>query len=208
MARWLRFEQGDRLQFGTLKDGVIQIFQGDMAAATNIEKGGAVSIDGKVRLSSGTDERSGCQMKVCVVGAGAIGGLLAVKLSFAGNAVSVVDRGAHLAAIKGKGLQLRWHDGAVWKSNVKAFDKAAEAGKQDLVVLAVKAHEDRRQVPKVVSWHSAERSSPKPSDRLCPERSILSRLTTHRDRAADIHAGADASLRNAAGAQRQSGRTT
>jgi ketopantoate reductase len=112
-----------------------------MAAATNIEKGGAVSIDGKVRLGSGTDERSGCQMKVCVVGAGAIGGLLAVKLSFAGNAVYVVDRGAHLAAIKGKGLQLRWHDGAVWKSNVKAFDKAAEAGKQDLVVLAVKAYD-------------------------------------------------------------------
>jgi ketopantoate reductase len=80
-------------------------------------------------------------MKVCVVGAGAIGGLLAVKLAQAGESVSVIDRGAHLAAIRSKGLQLHWHDGAVSKASVKAFDKAAEAGEQDLVVLGVKAYD-------------------------------------------------------------------
>ena len=80
-------------------------------------------------------------MKVCVVGAGAIGGLLAVKLAFAGETVSVIDRGAHLSAIRSKGLHLHWQDGTIWKANVKAFDKTAEAGEQDLVVLGVKAYD-------------------------------------------------------------------
>ena len=39
-------------------------------------------------------------MKICVVGAGAIGGLMAAKFAEAGNEVTVVDQGAHLAAIK------------------------------------------------------------------------------------------------------------
>jgi ketopantoate reductase len=83
-------------------------------------------------------------MKVCVVGAGAIGGLLAVKLALAGETVSVIDRGPHLAAIRSKGLQLHWHDGTIWKANVKAFDKAADAGEQDLIVLGVKAYDLHR----------------------------------------------------------------
>ena len=83
-------------------------------------------------------------MKVCVVGAGAIGGLLAVKLALAGETVSVIDRGAHLAAIRSKGLHLHWQDGTIWKANVKAFDRTAEAGEQDLVVLGVKAYDLER----------------------------------------------------------------
>jgi ketopantoate reductase len=83
-------------------------------------------------------------MKICVVGAGAIGGLLAVKFALAGETVSVIDRGAHLAAIRSKGLHLHWHDGTIWKANVKAFDKPAEAGEQDLVVLGVKAYDLHR----------------------------------------------------------------
>jgi len=79
-------------------------------------------------------------MRVCVVGAGAIGGLVAAKLALAGNAVTVIDLGPHLAAIKANGLKLEWHDGKVETAKVKAVEKAADAGKQDLVVLAVKAH--------------------------------------------------------------------
>lgn len=45
-------------------------------------------------------------MKICVVGAGAIGGLLAYRLAAAGMQVSVVARGAHLEAIKNNGLSL------------------------------------------------------------------------------------------------------
>jgi ketopantoate reductase len=83
-------------------------------------------------------------MKFCVVGAGAIGGLLAVKLALAGETISVIDRGPHLAAIRSKGLHLHWQDGTVSKANVKAFDRAAEVGKQDLVVLGVKAYDLER----------------------------------------------------------------
>ncbi len=79
-------------------------------------------------------------VRVCVVGAGAIGGLVAAKLALGGNTVTVVDVGAHLAAIQKNGLKLEWHDGKVETAKVKAVDKLADAGKQDLVILAVKAH--------------------------------------------------------------------
>src|SRR3546814_7764259 len=79
-------------------------------------------------------------MRICVVGAGAIGGLMAAKLSLAGNAVTVIDQGAHLAAIQQKGLKLIWEDGSENVAQMKAVGSAAEAGPQDLVILAVKAH--------------------------------------------------------------------
>jgi 2-dehydropantoate 2-reductase len=78
--------------------------------------------------------------RICVVGAGAIGGLLAAKFALAGEEVTVIDQGAHLAAIQKGGLKLEWHDGKVQTAKMKAVNKASEAGKQDLVVLAVKAH--------------------------------------------------------------------
>jgi 2-dehydropantoate 2-reductase len=80
-------------------------------------------------------------MEICVVGAGAIGGLIAVKLATAGESVCVIDRGAHLAAIKSKGLHLSWHDGTVWNASVRACERTAEAGEQDLVILGVKAYD-------------------------------------------------------------------
>ena len=52
-------------------------------------------------------------MKICVVGAGAIGGLLAVRLSQAGEQVTVVDQGAHLQAIRRSGLKLLMVDAAI-----------------------------------------------------------------------------------------------
>ncbi len=80
-------------------------------------------------------------MKICVVGAGAIGGLLASKLQHAGEDVSVIARGAHLAAIKSNGLKLIEEDGNEIVAPVKATDKIAEAGQQDLVILGMKAHQ-------------------------------------------------------------------
>lgn len=76
--------------------------------------------------------------KVAIVGAGAIGGWMGVHLAQAGCAVSVLARGATLAALQRDGLQLR--SGETSKSvPVRASDKAAELGVQDLVVIAVKA---------------------------------------------------------------------
>ena len=80
------------------------------------------------------------QKKICVVGAGAIGGLLAAKFALAGEDVTVIDQGAHLAAIQKNGLKLEWHDGKVQTARMRAVNKPADAGKQDIVVLAVKAH--------------------------------------------------------------------
>jgi ketopantoate reductase/2-keto-4-pentenoate hydratase/2-oxohepta-3-ene-1,7-dioic acid hydratase in catechol pathway len=108
-----------------------------------------IVIDGVGRLSNPFNqvlpspylfEKPPQPMRVCVVGAGAIGGLMAAKLALAGNEVTVVDLGPHLAAIKASGLKLEWHDGKVQTAKVKGVEKAADAGKQDLVVLAVKAH--------------------------------------------------------------------
>ena len=79
-------------------------------------------------------------MKICVVGAGAIGGLLAVKLADAGHDVSVIIRGANLAAVRANGMTLRI-DGRQINARVAATDNLAEPGAQDVVILALKAHQ-------------------------------------------------------------------
>ncbi len=79
-------------------------------------------------------------MKICVIGAGAIGGLLAAGFAGAGNDVTIVDRGAHLAAIQDEGLTVHWHDGREQTVKVRAVDSVEGLGAQDLVVLALKAH--------------------------------------------------------------------
>jgi 2-dehydropantoate 2-reductase len=79
-------------------------------------------------------------MKICVVGAGAIGGLVAAKLAALGHEVSVVVRGPHLAAIREKGLILQ-EAGTERTFQVRATDRMAELGKQDLVVIGLKAHQ-------------------------------------------------------------------
>lgn len=78
-------------------------------------------------------------MKICVFGAGAIGGYLAVRLANAGQEVSVVARGPHLAAIREKGLRLRI-DGGEEVAHVAATDNAADLGPQDYVIITLKAH--------------------------------------------------------------------
>jgi 2-dehydropantoate 2-reductase len=79
-------------------------------------------------------------MKVCVIGAGAIGGLLAAKLARAGEEVSVIARGAHLAAIASNGLTLI-EEGAETVAKVSASDRIADVGEQDLIILGMKAHQ-------------------------------------------------------------------
>jgi ketopantoate reductase len=80
-------------------------------------------------------------MKVCIVGAGAIGGLMGAKLALAGEQVTVIDQGAHLKAIQENGLKLIWEDGTEHVAEVAlATDKVEDAGQQDLIILALKAH--------------------------------------------------------------------
>ena len=86
-------------------------------------------------------------MRICVVGAGAIGGLLGVKLALAGHEVALVARGPHLEAIRSGGLRLLMGDGTehVAREVVATADIRA-CGVQDLVILGVKAH----QLPPIV----------------------------------------------------------
>ena len=80
-------------------------------------------------------------MRICIVGAGAIGGLLGVKLAQAGEDVTLIARGPHLAAIRANGMKLVPEDGGQIVVHPKATDRIADAGIQDLVILGMKAHQ-------------------------------------------------------------------
>jgi 2-dehydropantoate 2-reductase len=77
-------------------------------------------------------------MRICVFGAGAVGSHFAVRLALAGHDVSCVMRGAHLDAVKAKGLMLRVGD-AEFKARVRASDDPATLGPQDVVICTLKA---------------------------------------------------------------------
>jgi 2-dehydropantoate 2-reductase len=78
-------------------------------------------------------------VKLCVYGAGAIGGYLGAGLARAGVDVSLVARGPHLEAIRARGLTVR--DEAGEKTvRVNATDDPATLGPQDCVVVALKAN--------------------------------------------------------------------
>ncbi|MBM40435.1 MAG: 2-dehydropantoate 2-reductase [Acidobacteria bacterium] len=79
-------------------------------------------------------------MKVCVVGAGAIGGYMAVRLANAGHEVSAIARGPHLAAIKANGMVLV-EGGQRQVATLAATDRIADLDAQDVVLLALKAHQ-------------------------------------------------------------------
>jgi len=79
-------------------------------------------------------------MRICVFGAGAIGGYLAAKLATVEEQdLSLVARGAHLDAIRAGGLRLI-EDGAESVHHIRATADAAELGPQDCVILCLKAH--------------------------------------------------------------------
>lgn len=87
-------------------------------------------------------------MKICIFGAGAIGGYMGAKLAKAGADVSLVARGPHLAAMREKGLTLIEEDGT-FTVPVQASDKAEDLGPQDYVVITLKAHSVPPVVPKM-----------------------------------------------------------
>ena len=76
-------------------------------------------------------------MKICVFGAGAIGGYLAGRLAEGGADLSLVARGPHLAALRTDGLTVRTHEG-VLRSRPAASDRPGDLGPQDAVVVCTK----------------------------------------------------------------------
>ena len=92
-------------------------------------------------------------MRIAIIGAGAIGGYVGVKLALAGNEVTFLARGANLEAIRAHGMKLVMSDGTEHVArNVKATSDYGAAGPQDVVILAMKAHQVEavvEQVPKL-----------------------------------------------------------
>ncbi|MFZ5964580.1 2-dehydropantoate 2-reductase [Thalassococcus sp. BH17M4-6] len=87
-------------------------------------------------------------MKICIFGAGAIGGYMGAKLAQAGADVSLVARGPHLEAMRENGLRLI-EDGGETTVPVTASDNAADLGPQDYVIVTLKAHSVPPVVPKM-----------------------------------------------------------
>jgi 2-dehydropantoate 2-reductase len=87
-------------------------------------------------------------MKICVIGAGAIGGLLGARLAGAGHELSLVARGAHLAAMQARGLTLR-SKGETLSLRVNAGDGVAGLGPQDAVFIALKAYSIAAMLPQL-----------------------------------------------------------
>ena len=97
-------------------------------------------------------------MKIAIVGCGAIGGYVAAKLALAGESVTVLARGATLHAVRARGITLHMSDGSTHVArNVTATSDYAGVGAQDVVILAVKAHQlpaVARQVPELFGPHT------------------------------------------------------
>jgi 2-dehydropantoate 2-reductase len=101
-------------------------------------------------------------MKLCVFGAGAIGGYLAVELALSGNEVCVIARGEHLRSIRRDGLRLLI-DGQQKTAHLAASDQPSDFGPQDVVICALKAHQ---------AWQQCERFAPL----LGPDTSVVTAM--------------------------------
>lgn len=80
-------------------------------------------------------------MKICIIGAGAIGGLLAARLAKNAEDVTIVARGPQLAAIRDKGLRLIEESGETFAVAPRAVERLGDVEGQDLVILGMKAHQ-------------------------------------------------------------------
>jgi 2-dehydropantoate 2-reductase len=83
-------------------------------------------------------------MKIAIIGVGAIGGYVGTRLALAGEDVTFIARGANLEALRSRGIKLINSDGSeeqIRSSDIRATDNYSSAGPQDLVILAMKAHQ-------------------------------------------------------------------
>ncbi|NML45295.1 2-dehydropantoate 2-reductase [Ramlibacter sp. G-1-2-2] len=80
-------------------------------------------------------------MKIAIIGAGAIGGYVGARLALAGEDVTFLARGANLQALRANGITLRQEGSEQVARNIRATNDYGEAGPQDIVVLATKAHQ-------------------------------------------------------------------
>ena len=100
-------------------------------------------------------------MRVCIVGAGAIGSVLGARLALGGEEVTFIARGENLAAINARGVRVAYGDGREEIArDVCATDSFDKAGRFDLVILTLKAHQvwATRATPAISRGSSSRRS--------------------------------------------------
>ena len=86
-------------------------------------------------------------MKIAILGSGAVGGYYGAKLAQAGHDVTFIARGAHLAAIREHGLQIKSAALGDFVARGRAEDDTAKVGTVDLVLYAVKAYDNPTALP-------------------------------------------------------------
>ena len=89
------------------------------------------------------------RVKIAIIGVGAIGGYVGIRLALAGEDVTFIARGANLEALRNRGIRLIAADGEQAVPKVQATDDYAAAGPQDVVILAMKAHQVEAVAPEV-----------------------------------------------------------
>jgi 2-dehydropantoate 2-reductase len=89
-------------------------------------------------------------MKIAIIGAGAIGGYVGAKFALAGEDVTFMVRGANLQALRANGIRLIQAEGLEQVArNINATNDYAATGVQDLVILAMKAHQVEAVLPEL-----------------------------------------------------------
>jgi 2-dehydropantoate 2-reductase len=79
-------------------------------------------------------------MRIAIMGSGAVGGYFGARLAAAGQDVTFIARGAHLEALRTRGLRIRSPDGDIHLPSVQATDDPANAGAIDIVLFTVKMY--------------------------------------------------------------------
>jgi 2-dehydropantoate 2-reductase len=96
-------------------------------------------------------------MKIAIIGVGAIGGYVGIRLALAGEDVTFIARGANLEALRTQGIRMVNTDGSEESvPHVMATDSYAAAGAQDMVILAMKAHQVAAVVDEVPKLFNAD----------------------------------------------------
>jgi 2-dehydropantoate 2-reductase len=89
-------------------------------------------------------------MKIAIIGVGAIGGYVGIRLALAGEDVTLIARGANLKALQSRGLRLQRADGTEETApHVRATADYAAVGAQDVIILGMKAHQVAAIAPEI-----------------------------------------------------------
>lgn len=88
-------------------------------------------------------------MRIAILGSGAVGGYFGAKLARSGQDVTFIARGAHLAAIRERGLEIRSAQLGDFTVRARAEDDTSNVGPVDVVIFAVKTYDNQSALPKL-----------------------------------------------------------